>query len=107
MDNHEQWNRLAERKARLIRAEMAAEGLSRADAPNKMRSVIAREAAIARRLAHDYRIDPPAAQLLLQIALGEERVARVGCREIRRGRSVIQAVAAITVCNGDEYVLAR
>jgi len=107
MYDRQTWSRLARLKARKIYREMQVEGLDRSDLARKLREVAEREEAAVRQFVVDYGVDAIDARLLLQLALGDETVARAGCAELARGRSIQQAIATITMVSGEEYVFGR
>jgi hypothetical protein len=107
MYDRQTWSRLARLKARKIYREMQLEGLERADLSRKLREVAEREEAAVHRFVDEYGIDTIDARLLLQLALGDEAIARAGCRELARGRSIQQAIAVITMISGETYVYGR
>lgn len=107
MYDRKTWSRLARLKARKIYREMQAEGLDRNDLPRKLREVAEREEAAVQRLVAYYGADPIDARLLLQLALGDEAIARAGCAELGIGRSIQQAIAVITMLSGEEYIAGR
>lgn len=107
MYDRQTWSRLARLKARKIYREMQVEGLDRNDLSRKLREVAEREEVAVSRFVAEYGIDAIDARLLLQLALGDDAVARAGCLELAQGRSIQQAIAVITMVSGEEYVFGR
>ena len=93
--------RIARLKAKRLYDEMQAEGLGREDLPAKIREVAEREEAVAVRIAERFGIDVADARPLVQLALGDERAAAVGAQVLMRGSGVMQALAAMTIVNGE------
>ena len=98
------WSRLARLKARKIYQEMRDEGLDREDLPRKLREVAEREEAAVQRLASTHGIEPLESRLLLQMSLGDERVAEIACAQLGKGRELQHAIAVITMLTGEEFV---
>jgi hypothetical protein len=107
MYDRKTWSRLARLKARKIYQEMQAEGLDRDDLPRKLHEVAEREEAVVQHLVAYYGVDPIDGRLLLQLALGDEAIAKAGCVELAMGRSIQQAIAVITMLSGEEYIAGR
>lgn len=103
MQSDSRLSRLARLKAEKIYQEMVEEGLTRDDLPRKLREIAEREETTVARLAAKYELEPIDVRLLLQLAVDDEWIAEQGIITFLLTGSMMQAIAVMTLYNGEEF----